>query len=100
MRADEVKDLGLPTYRAKIIRHSTRRLIRLPAFRRIHFYHAFEPVIPPTTPGVLSMSGPSPKSRILHSRCFPLRGIHTLHVQLTPIIRPSFPMLSMNPILI
>jgi hypothetical protein len=51
--ADEVKELGLPTYRANIIRHNTRELIRLPAFRRTHFYHAFEPVIPPTTPGVL-----------------------------------------------
>ena len=53
MRPDEVKDLGLPTYRANIIRHSTRRLIRLPAFRRTRFYHASEPVFPPTIPDAL-----------------------------------------------
>ena len=38
MRADEMRDLGLPTYRANINRHSTRQLIRPAELRNSMFF--------------------------------------------------------------
>ncbi len=40
-----MKDLGIPTYHSEIIHHITRQLPL--AFRRIRFYHAFEPPLRP-----------------------------------------------------